>query len=126
MVADALELPLKDVKIAHLSFFNETTFRMKKSSLWKYYNDTENEMIKEIALDKYQTTYLHRITSMKLFEKEVQIMTDVIKQLNAKEIYVGYVYDSLLCHPKDKEIVEKTMNEVIRKHKVKTIASIKD
>ena len=49
-------------------------------------------------------------------------MMDVIQRLNAMEIYVGYVYDALICIPKHQYIVEDVMNRAILEHGVKTIA----
>ena len=40
-------------------------------------------------------------------------MTECIKRLNEKEIYVGYIYDALFCKESEKEIVKKIMNEVV-------------
>ena len=55
-----------------------------------------------------------------MFSVEVDIMTDVIKYLNTKNVNVLYVYDALLCEEKDKPLVVETMNRIILEHGVKT------
>jgi hypothetical protein len=59
-----------------------------------------------------------------MFDKEVEIMTDVIIQLNKQGIYVGYIYDALFCHPMHAEHVKNLMDETILNHGVKTTAKI--
>ena len=83
-----------DVKLEQLSFFNETWKRMQKSPLFKHYHETEPVMLENIRRDKKENGY--KITSKRMFEAEVNIMTDVITNLNAKGINVLYVYDALL------------------------------
>ena len=62
----------------------------------------------------------------KLFprKKEVEIMTEVVKQLNQDGIYVGYIYDALFCHPLHAAHVKSVMDEIVQKHGVKTSAKI--
>jgi division protein CdvB (Snf7/Vps24/ESCRT-III family) len=59
---------------------------------------------------------------MKMFAKEVEIMTECIRRLNEIGIYVGYVYDALFCKESEREIVQKIMNEVAVELGVNTIA----
>jgi hypothetical protein len=80
-------------------------------------------MIRAIEKEKISSEFKYRITSRKLFKKEVEIMTEVIIRLNAQGIYIGYIYDALICHPKDAQIVAQVMNEVVLELGVKTIAS---
>ena len=61
-----------------------------------------------------------------MFEKEVEIMTDVITQLNKENIYVLYIYDALGCFPNHSERVEQVLNETVLKHGVKTTAKLSD
>lgn len=79
------------VKIEHLSFFNRKIFGMKSSPLYGYYFNMDPAIINAIIKDKKENG--HKVTSKKLFKKEVEIMTDVVKELNEIEIYVLYVYD---------------------------------
>ncbi|MNR68821.1 hypothetical protein D3C85_1936260 [compost metagenome] len=51
-------------------------------------------------------------------------MTECIKQLNSKGIYVGYVYDALFCKESDAKLVEGIMNKVVLEHRVYTTAKI--
>lgn len=57
-----------------------------------------------------------------MFKKETEIMTEVIRQLNTKGIFVLYVYDALLSKKSDEETVKKVMNDVILQKKVYTFA----
>ena len=51
-------------------------------------------------------------------------MTQVIEQLNQENIYVGYVYDALFCHPIQAERVKEIMDIVIQSYHVKTTAKL--
>lgn len=104
----ALEIPKIEVKKEHLSFFNEEWGNMAVSPLFYYYKCTEPKMMENIFKDKQENGY--KATSKRLLTKEVQIMTKVIEFLNDEGIYVGYVYDALLCHPKHRDRVKEVMN----------------
>jgi hypothetical protein len=58
---------------------------------------------------------------MNMFQKEVEIMTEAIRILNLKGIYVGYIYDALLCQPKHLDAVKEAMNEAAAKYGVKAL-----
>jgi hypothetical protein len=124
-LAEYLKIDELEVKIEHLSFFNKQFWQMKKSPLFKYYQENEPWMLENLISEKLnneipQKENKHKITSMKLFKKEVEIMTDAIEELNHLGIYVMYVYDALFCHPDDFEVVKMTMNKVILEHGVYT------
>lgn len=51
-------------------------------------------------------------------------MSSVIAKLNQESIYVGYVYDALLCAPQDAARVKEVMDSVILEHGVKTSAKL--
>jgi hypothetical protein len=126
-LAEYLELDILEVKREHLSFFNKQLWQMKKSPLFSYYQENEPLMIDELINEKLNNDIpkksdKYKITSMRLFQKEVDIMTDVIQTLNSYGIYVMYVYDALFCHPRDFEVVRETMNKVIFEHGVMTKA----
>ncbi len=106
------------VKIEHLSFFNKTWNDMRLSPLFNFYSIHQPNMLQRIYLDKKENG--HKITSMKLFKMEVDIMTDVIQYLNSKGVYVLYVYDALLCEEKDQAFVTETMNRIVLEHGVFT------
>ena len=122
MVADESGVPKNMVKVEHLSFFNKNVWQMKKSILWKYYQFKEPKMLESIIAEKKSSKLGYKATSRRLFEKEVLIMTDVIKKLNSEGIYVLYVYDALLSHPRHANRVQQVMNETILLHGVKTTA----
>ena len=122
MVADRAGIHVDNVKIEHLSFFNMKWNDMRKSPLFNYYSKHEPDMLARIYHDKNELGY--KITSQKMFGVEVAIMTDVIKYLNDKGIYVLYVYDALLCEEKDFNLVAKTMNRIILKHGIITCIKI--
>lgn len=112
----------KTVKREHLSFFNKPYYQMIMSPLFEGYKNEYPEMMKKLINEKFESIYEHKATSRKLFEKEVKIMSEVITQLNRERVYVGYVYDALLCHPKHTKRVIEVMNEAALKQGVKTIA----
>jgi len=125
-IAEKANIDLKLVKKEHLSFFNKTWDQMMHSPLFTYYWLNEPDMMENIYRDKTNYFFFdvnrYKITSRRMFRKEVEIMSDVIKTLNAEGIYVGYVYDALFCHPDQKQRVQEVMNEVILQHGVKTKA----
>lgn len=121
-IAEYLQMDVLEVKRMHLSFFNKTTHQMKQSPLWKYYEAKEPQMLQNLVDEKLKSEYKYRVTSRRLLEKEVAIMTDVIQRLNDMDIYVGYVYDALICCRKHQFMVEDVMNSVVLEHGVKTKA----
>jgi len=125
-VAKDSNIELADVKKEHLSYFNKEVRDMKRSPLYSYYNESETVMNKAIIKEKQMSVKGHKITSMRMFAKEVEIMTECIKQLNSKGILVGYVYDALFCKQSDAKIVEETMNKVVLEFGVYTIASVEE
>lgn len=119
-VAETLDIDLKTAKLEHLSFFNKHQNDMIKSPLYSFYEMNEPEMLKRIIDEKVEKGY--RTTSRKLFKLEVEIMTEVIKRLNQKGIFVMYVYDALYSLPKDNSIVIEIMNEVVNEMNIYTSA----
>jgi len=93
-VAEKACINVRIVKREHLAFFNKTLKGMRKSPLYKYYSQHEPAMLERIRKDKKE--YGYKVTSRRMFEAEVDIMTDVITKLNAQGIEVLYVYDALL------------------------------
>lgn len=67
---------------------------MRKSPLFDYYTTNEPDMLARIYRDKNEHGY--KISTQKMFKLEVEIMSAVIKDLNAKDVYVLYVYDALM------------------------------
>lgn len=120
----ALKIDVNVVKIEHLSFFNKEVWQIKQSPLFEYYEQNEPKMLENIINEKHKNQYGHRITSRRLFAKEVEIMTHVIQQLNQESIYVGYVYDALFCHPKQAQRVQQVMDAVIQDYGVQTTAKL--
>ncbi len=112
------------VKIEHLSFFNKKVWQMKQSPLYSYYMKNEPLMMENIITEKYRSEFKYWITSRRMFQTEVAVMTDVIELLNQEGIYVGYVYDALFCHPKHADRVKQVMDEIILKHGIKTTAKL--
>lgn len=107
-VAKELNIGIKQVKIEHLGFFNKRWEHMKKSVLYEYYQEKESELLSRIKSDKKKHGY--KVTSHKLFEMEVELMSKIISQLNEMEIYVGYVYDALFCGWEQVKLVKQVMN----------------
>ena len=117
-VAELSGIELTRIKIEHLSFFNKNWFGMIESPLFDYYSKNEADMLARIYHDKKEHGY--KITSKKMFKVEVDIMTDVVKYLNSRNVYVLYVYDALLCEEKDEAFVIESMNRIILEHGIKT------
>lgn len=119
-LANSLKVDLKQIKLEHLSFFNKEIYQMKQSILFKYYDENENCMLKNVLKDKMVNGY--KATSRKMFKKETEIMTEVIYRLNKLGIYVLYVYDALISKKTDTKTVKKIMNEVVLEKKIYTFA----
>lgn len=119
-----LKIDVNLVKIEHLSFFNKTVWQMEQSPLFDYYKKNEPNLLENIKIEKYKSQYGHKITSRKLFAKEVELMTHVIKQLNKENIYVGYIYDALFFHPKQAKRVNEVMNDIVQRYNIKTTAKL--
>jgi len=119
-----LTIDVKTVKKEHLSFFNKEVWQMKQSPLYPYYQQNEPRMLQNVITEKYETQYKHKITSRRLFVKEVEVMTAVIQELNKEGIYVGYVYDALFFYPKHATRVKKVMDTVIQQYGIKTVAKL--
>jgi hypothetical protein len=119
-VAEEANIDLADVKIEHLSFFNKNWRQMTESPLFEFYTKKEPKMMEAIFRDKEE--HGHRITSMRMFKREVEIMTDVVSELNRRGFQVLYVYDALMCEPGVKDIVVECMNRIASNYEVKTKA----
>ncbi len=125
-VAEESGIDKKTVKVEHLSFFNKTWEQMGYSPLFDYYNSKQPKMMEQIYLDKtyndYQKTEKHKITSVKLFSKETDLITEAVELLNKEGIYVGYIYDALFSEPNDNKRVMEIMNLVALRQGVYTTA----
>ena len=125
-LVEELGLNVDAVKKEHLSFFNKKVVQMKKSPLFEYYLKKEPQMINNLIQEKiFNTEYKHKcekhkITSKRMFNMEVQIMTSVIEKLNDRGIHVIYVFDALYSHPNDVSVVEDLMNKTVLEYSVKT------
>lgn len=119
-----MNIDVSIIKKEHLSFFNKKVRHMRVSPLYDYYEKNEPKMLQNIIDEKYASEFKHKITSRRLFAKEVDIMTEVVEELNEEFIYVGYVYDALICHPNDAIRVKEVMDSIILKQGVKTSAKL--
>jgi len=119
-VSDETGIPLADVKVAHLSFFNRSVNDMKRRELYKYYNTHHPEMMRRLIADKMSSPMGYKVTERMLMEKEVQMMTEVISRLDEMDIHGVYVYDALYVNPMHREIVTSVMNDVALGHGVYT------
>ena len=123
-LALAMSTDISVIKVEHLSFFNKKERQMKASPLYDYYEKNEPKMLQNIIDEKCASEFKHKITSRRLMAKEVEIMTKVVEILNQELIYVGYVYDALICHPNDANRVKEVMDSIILKQGVKTSAKL--
>ena len=112
------------VKKEHLSFFNKTVWQMKHSQLFDYYSKQEPSMLDAIIEEKNNSPFQHKITSRRLFGKEVEIMSEVVSRLNEEGVFVGYIYDALFFDPAFSQKVTEVMNEVALDLKVFTTADL--
>ena len=112
------------VKKQHLSMFNAEVSDMFHYDIYKYYKEAEPAMMNRIIAEKHESEYEHKVTSRKMFKKEVEVMSEVIETLNKEDIYVGYGYDALYCEPDHAYRVKKVMDAVVLKHRIKTVAKI--
>jgi hypothetical protein len=119
-IAQVLNIDVTIVKKEHLSFFNQHPKQMEKSIVYQYYKEHEPEMLERVIIDKLKNG--HKITSKRLFTLEVKIMSEIIKQLNKKDIVVGYTFDALFCKKSVGDYVEKVMNDIALKNNVYTVA----
>ena len=97
---------------------------MKQSPLYQYYQQNEPRMLQNVISEKYNSPHKYKITSRRLFTKEVEVMTTVIQQLNKEGIYVGYVYDALFFHPDYAKRVKEVMDTTIEQFGIRTIAKL--
>lgn len=123
-VATQLDLDVSTVKVEHLSFLNKEIWHMRESPLFDYYSKYDPLMLANIIKEKKESIYGHKITSRRLFAKEVEVMSAVIKKLNLENIFVGYVYDALFCEPKHAIYVKEVMDEIIIGFGILTTAKI--
>lgn len=123
-VAKSLVIDEHIIKTEHLAFFNKNIWQMKDSPLYDYYNRFDNWMLTNIINEKNTDTHRHKITSRKLFGKEVEIMTEVIRILNNEHIYVGYVYDALFFDSIYGQRVKEVMDVVAIQMRVFTTAKL--
>lgn len=112
------------VKVEHLTFFNKKVKKMRQSPLFDYYSKNEPSMLYGITSEKQKSEYGHKITSRRLFAKEVEIMKEVIKRLNEQRFFVGYIYDALFFDPLYSDKVVEVMNEVAIELSVFTTAKL--
>jgi len=119
VIKEKLNMELNVVKEEHLSFFNKKIQQMKQSLLYPYYELNEPTMLSNIIFDKNK--YNHKITSQKMFNLEVELMTECIKRLNKIGIYALYVFDALVVKCSDQKTVEFTMNQVVSEMGIYTV-----
>lgn len=118
-VADYLAVDVKVVKRGHLKFFNQRIQSMQKNPVFSYYKENHEGLLKSFREEKIKNN-THKITSKRLFAKEVKLMTKVIEKLNRAEIYGIYVYDALYVKESDSITVGDVMNKVALDMKIYT------
>lgn len=123
-LANDLNIDKQIVKVEHLSFFNKNVHEMRNSPLFEYYQKHESHMLDTITYEKINSELKHKITSRRLFAKEVELMTEVVRRLNEEGIFVGYVYDALFFDPLYAVKVKELMDEVAAELRVFTVAKI--
>lgn len=109
-IADKLGIDDKKAKTENLSFFNKECYQMERSKLWDYYNTHHHKMLDNITKEKQKKGY--KSPTRKLFSKEVEIMTEIVKRCMESGIIVVYIFDELLCEEEFKDDVRSIMEEV--------------
>ena len=117
-VAEDLGVSREEVKIEHLSFFNKEYHSMKQSPLWNYYSKKDPDMLGRVVGEKAEEGY--RMTSQRLFKEETKLMSEAIKILNGRGIYVLYIFDAIVCRKRHREEVADVMNYVAERNGVYT------
>ena len=111
-VAESTGMNVKDVKTLHLSFFNCEIWQMNSDEfkkLHEFYDNYTPGLLEVVKQAKYEN---YKITSQQLFTLEVNLMTEIIRELNLIDIYVGYIYDALLVKESDVQKVKEIMKIV--------------
>lgn len=117
-VAEYLGIDRRLAKVEHLSFFNKDVWAMKKSPLWKYYEDNHKNLLDNVVDQKNAKGY--KITSQELLNAEVGLMTEVIDELNQQGIFPIYVYDALYFRSDMMSEIENVMRSVAKRFGVNT------
>ena len=86
----------------------------------------EYEFIKPFSVvaleDKRNNGY--KITSKHLLLKETEVVTCAIEILNKENIYVGYIFDGLLCKKSDSEKVKRVIDNSLKFQGINTYSKI--
>ncbi len=124
-LAEKYQIDRKIIKVENLSFFNKHPEHMQKSPLWELYSKEAPEMLRKIIAEKREYTY--KVTSRKLFEREVSLMREVILEIEKRKrsrmsfqyqnCSCIYVYDALYTGGID---ISEIMNEVALKRGILT------
>ena len=107
-ISEELNIDIKKVKKLHLSFFNYNLNFFKSSKLFNYYYEKDPDFIERIIKDKQN--YGYKITTIKLFNIEVKLMSNIIDELDKNNIRCLYIYDALLVSQKDLFKTKHIMN----------------
>ena len=124
-VADYLGIDKQVAKVEHLRFFNTYISTMQNMKVWRFYAEKQPDMINKIVEIKEESG--HRRIATLMFRKEVEIMTEVLKELEKLGLAssVVYVYDEFMVDTTvTAKIVEDLMNKVALKHNVPAIAKM--
>ena len=120
IVAEYLNIDIKEAKVLNLTFFNLEPVVMKSSKLYNYYADNEPVMLSNILQDKNNQSFeKHKnksrrfpITSTRMFSTEVLLMTKILEELNNTGIYALYIYDALMFQEDDIKEAKEVMNRI--------------
>lgn len=101
---------IKKVKREHLMYFNMPHKSMVHLEVHKYYKDKCGDMVEKLI--RLKKSRGHKEISSRLFKLEVEIMTEVQKELTKRSIDAVYVYDCFMVEPHNKEYVDYLMQRV--------------
>lgn len=125
-IADELGIDKSTAKTAHLSFFNLPWEKMRHSPVWPFYATNEPDLIINLLAERTasgrEEKDQHKETSRTMIRIEVELMSEVLRRLNERNIFPIYVYDALQGKEEDAEIIRETMNAAARQMGINTTA----
>ena len=122
LVAEYLGINRSMAKEEHLSFFNKHPNQMVESCLYDNYMKKEPDMMNNLLEEK--SKYGYKITSKNLLLKETKVIIYAIELLNKENIFVGYIFDGLLCKKSDSEKVKQVIDKALKHHDINTYSKI--
>lgn len=113
-------LSIHSIKTQHLSVFNQTAKKIKLYKVYHYYNLKDPDFMDVLLKEKENNP---KLTTKKMFTKEVELMTTIMDQFDALNIKALYIYDAVMVEPKNVTKALEIMNAAAIKLNIHTIAT---